>query len=132
MRQLIYNALRTPDGRVLVSRSVHDYRSYTDKNGKTYMIDGGREYVHYSAHGDEELLTLYTDNEHSDIREVFTWGSFGINGDQPVEYSLLKNLTDEHIDAILDTQSSMPEYMRELFINEQLYRAINLIEVPND
>jgi len=38
---LIANALRTPDGTVLESKSRHDYKEYIDANGKTYMIDGG-------------------------------------------------------------------------------------------
>ena len=33
---LIANALRTPDGTVLESKSRHDYREYVDANGKTY------------------------------------------------------------------------------------------------
>jgi len=115
MKQLVY-------GRVLVSRSVHDCKMYTDDNGKQYMIDGGREYVHCSANGDEEFLCLYTDDPHEKIREVFTWGSFGVNGDQPVQYKTLKDLSDNHITAILETQSHMPQYMRELFKNEQEYR----------
>lgn len=122
MKQLIYNAIKTPDGTVLVSRSVHDYKAYTDKNGKQYMVDGGREYVHCSVHEDQEFLTLYTDDPHEEIRELFTWGSFGINGDQPVQYNTLKDLSDTHIAAILTTQSHMPQYMRELFENEQAHR----------
>ncbi len=55
---LIYNALRTPDGTVLTSRHRHDYVTHIDKNGKEYMIDGGLDYVRSSANGDEEYLTV--------------------------------------------------------------------------
>ena len=72
MNQLIYNAIRTPDGTELVSHSVHDYKTHLDANGKEYMIDGGRSYVRSSANGDEEYLTLYVDDSHEKIRKVFT------------------------------------------------------------
>ena len=122
MKKLIHNAIRTPDGTVLVSNSVHDYQTHKDKNGKTYMIDGGREYVHSSAHGDEEYLTMYSDEPHERIREVFTWGTYGKMGDQPLKYVALKDLSNNHVAAILETQSHMPQYMRKLFEDEQGYR----------
>jgi len=121
-RHILYNALRTPDGHVLVSRSVHDYRIWDDANGKQYMIDGGREYIRRSANGDEEDLTLYTDDPHEKLREVFTWTSFGIDGDKSPQNNYLKDLSDSHIKAILVTQSHMPDYMRLLFKTEQRYR----------
>jgi hypothetical protein len=34
--RLVYNAIRTPDGTVLVSYSRHDYKTYTDANGHEY------------------------------------------------------------------------------------------------
>ena len=123
MRQLIYNALRTPDGTILESRDRHDYRTHDDVNGKRYMIDGGTAYVRSSANGDEDYLTLYTDDNHSEIRQVFTWGTYGKSGDEPLRLVKLKDMTDNHIQAILDTQTHIPDYMRTLFENEQEYRT---------
>ena len=131
MKQIIHNSIQTPDGTILVSRSVHDFVQYTDKNGKTYMTDGGRAYIHRSAHGDEVSLDLYEGDPHDKIREVFTWGTYGKMGDQPLKFVALKDLSDNHIKAILTTQSHMPQYMRDLFINEQLYRSINLMEIED-
>jgi hypothetical protein len=38
---LIRNAIRTPDGTILESRSVHDYRTHMDTvTNRQYMIDG--------------------------------------------------------------------------------------------
>ena len=45
MNNLIYNAIRTPDGTILESRSVHDFVGHTDANGKYYAADGGLEYL---------------------------------------------------------------------------------------
>lgn len=122
-RYIIYNAIRTPDKTVLVSRSRHDYIEYVDAiTYKVYMIDGGTDYVHSSANGDEEYLTLYTDDDHSKIREVYTWGTYGKHGDQPLKHVALKDLSDNHIKAILETQSHLPEYMKDLFITEVNFR----------
>ncbi len=35
----------TPDGTLLQSYHVHDYKTYKDSNGEIYMIDGGCEYL---------------------------------------------------------------------------------------
>ena len=37
MSELIYNALRTPDGTIIESKSRHDYVTHTDANGKNYI-----------------------------------------------------------------------------------------------
>ena len=52
MTKLVYNALQTPDGTIITSRNRHDYEEYIDANGKSYMIDGGLDYVRCSAHGE--------------------------------------------------------------------------------
>lgn len=87
------------------------------------MVDGGRVYLRRSDNGDEVELSLYTDAPHEQIREVFTWGTYGKEGDQPLKFRLLRELSDNHIAAILETQSHMPDYMKEVFMNEQHYRA---------
>ena len=65
--------MKTPDGTILESLHRHDYVTYTDANGKEYMLDGGRDYVRCSANGDEEVLTINSDDCHEMIREVVKW-----------------------------------------------------------
>ena len=123
-KQIIHNSIRTPDGTILTSASVHDYKVYEDANGHEYMVDGGREYLRRNVvkEAPHEELTLYTDDPHEKIREVFTWGTYGKKGDKPLQIKLLKDLTIAHVKAIIRTQSHMPNYMKQMFINELEYR----------
>lgn len=100
-RNIIYNAFRTPDGTVLVSLDRHDYRTHEDKNGKTYMIDGGTAYLRRSTHLDQEDLTIYDDAPHDVQRDVVTWGTYGKDGKQPYTRKKVKDMSDEHIKAVL-------------------------------
>jgi hypothetical protein len=101
MSKLIRNAIQTPDGTILESLSRHDYKDYTDANGKTYMVDGGLAYVRRSAHGDEVDLCLHDDEPHAVQRHIVKWGSYGINGDQPLKYKSVADMDTAHIEAVL-------------------------------
>jgi hypothetical protein len=123
--KLLTNAIRTPDGTILESRGRHDYRTYTDANGKTYMVDGGLDYQRRNLHRDAPYIEISVDTSdpHGVIRECFTWGTYGINGDQPIKYVALKDLEVSHIEAILETQSQLREHMRQMFKDELVYRS---------
>jgi hypothetical protein len=120
---IIYSALRTPDGTVIESNHRHDYKEYADANGKTYMIDGGLDYIRASANGDEVFLTVYSDGPHDDIREFMKWGTRGKDGKQPLRYVALKDMDTDHIQACLDTQWQMRPEVRVIMQNELKYRS---------
>ena len=125
-RQLIYSAWKTPDGTILHSRHRHDYQEHFDEISKEwYILDGGNEYIRCSVNQvPAEDLTLYSDDPHEKIREVFIWKSYGKNFSQPEGvYTLLKDLTDEHLVAILETQTHLPGYILEMFKNEIQFRG---------
>ena len=127
MEKYLANRIRTPDGTILESMHRHDYVTYIDANGKEYMVDGGLDYLRRNIHDDApytELSVLSTD-EHSVIREVFKWGTYGIDGKQPLTYVILKDMSWDHIEAILETQTQLREHIRQVFVNELDYRGKN-------
>jgi len=102
--EILSNKMRTPDGTILESKHRHDYVTHTDANGKEYMLDGGFDYVRCSANGDEEMLTVTSDDSHEVIREAVKWGTYGKDGDEPLSYVTIAGLNPYHLRAILDTQ----------------------------
>ena len=121
----VANRIRTPDGTILESMNRHDYVTYIDANGKEYMVDGGLDYLRRNIHDDApyEELSLVSTDEHSVIREVFKWGTYGIDGKQKLKYVILKDMSWDHIEAILETQVHVREHIRQLFVNELEYRG---------
>lgn len=122
--RIVSNRIRTPDGTILESMHRHDYRTYVDANGKEYMVDGGLDYLRRNVYDDApyQELSVYSDAPHDVISETFKWGTRGKDGKQPLTYVLLKDLTTEHIEAILDTQSHIADYVRKIFLNELSFR----------
>jgi hypothetical protein len=124
MTQIVANRLKTPDGTILHSMHRHDYVTHIDANGEEYMLDGGNDYIRTNVNiVAGEYLTVYTDDEHSVIREAFTWGTRGPRGDQPIRRIYLKNMDIDHINAILETQIHIPDWVRTIFENELEYRT---------
>lgn len=124
--QLLLNRIRTPDGTVLTSWHRHDYNTYEDVNGHTYMVDGGTDYLRRTVVAVapyEELSEYYETGNHEHNREYFCWGSYGKDGKGPSRRILLKDLEDDHIEAILKTQTHIDEWVRKLFEREVTYRA---------
>ena len=126
MTQLVANRIRTPDGTILQSYNRHDYKTHHDLNGEAYMIDGGLDYSKRSLNKvPAEDLSVYVGDDHQHIRSAFCWGTRGILGDQPVRWIPLKDLEDDHIEAILDTQP-IPDWLGQIFRAEVRFRVDNL------
>lgn len=122
---ILYNAIRTPDGTIIQSKSVHDYVTHKDaNNGKYYAIDGGLEYLRRVGFHDYEELFLTDKDDFNKVREVVTWGTRGKDGKQPLEYKKIKELETEHIYAILATQVLSKE-MQYILRTELDFRKVN-------
>ena len=123
--KVLVSGFKTPDGTVLYSRHRHDYKTHTDANGEWYMIDGGVDYVKSSVNVIRaEYISLTTESDHIEIRQHFGWGSYGIDGTEPLHEILLKNMEDSHIEAVLRTQTHLAPVLVKLFEDELKFRQI--------
>ncbi len=101
------------------SKHRHDFA--TCKCGNL-SVDGGLDYLRRSI-SNEYLDTSIKSNDLLVAREYFEWASFGKNGDEPKHYIKLKNMTSEHIQAVLETQPHIRNsVVEELFKLELEYR----------
>jgi hypothetical protein len=132
MTYIVYNAIKTPDGTILESKHRHDFRTHKDAvTGDTFLVDGGHDYLRRKLTSvPAEELSVTTEDSIERIREVFTWGSYGKNGDEPKKYILLKDMTDSHLCAILETQQHIKgTEVYNVFIREKQYRKDHAIQV---
>jgi hypothetical protein len=113
--RLVKNCLETPDGTILYSRHRHDYQHHIDENGKTYFTDGGLDYVRCSANGDEIHHHVWNDEPFDKVREAVEWGTYGKDGNNPLSWKRLCDMTSEHIESILENVASISSLHRELF-----------------
>jgi hypothetical protein len=121
---IVANMIRTPDGTILQSKHLHDYVEYTDKNGLEYMVDGGCAYLRRIVQDEApyEELSLYAHDDHSLVREHFHWGTRGKDGRQPLKWVALKDLTTDHIEAIIETQTHISNELKMIFVRELVGR----------
>ena len=121
---IIINAIQTPDGTVLRSTSRHDFNQYVDDNGKTYMIDGGLDYIHCSANGDEKHIQVYLEDGINAYRTQPLWGTYGKDPKPPyvLRYLSLADMETEHIRAVLDGGFQIHPHLKTAFETELNYR----------
>jgi hypothetical protein len=123
-RTLLVNRWMTPDGTILQSKDRHDFVGYTDADGASYYVDGGVGGYYIRVSGNLTSMCLYDDDEHSEIRKYFSWKSYGKDGEQPGEWFVLKDMTSEHIRAIIETQRQLlGTPVLEVFKNELKFRG---------
>jgi hypothetical protein len=128
--RLLLNRIKTPDGTILTSYSVHDYRTYTDANGLEYMVDGGLEYLRRNVHNEApyEELSITDEASFEQIRESMHWGTYGKHGDQPLHYVTVSRMSDAHIEAIIKLKMGA-QWVRNILLEELTYRKENNISI---
>ena len=123
MSKILRNSIVTPDGTTLESTHVHDFVGHTDKNGQYYAVDGGNSYLKRSFDvNDYTDTSVYIDDDFIQVREAFKWGTYGKDGKGPLVYKLLCNLDNDHIQAIINTQTHLSEQVLDIFRKEQQFR----------
>lgn len=89
-------------GEILVSHHRNDYRTCLCKNET--CVDGGEVYLRYGGKDLSKVktLTIYSDDAFEKIREFLCRGGRGINGDEPLKYVPLKDMSDEWLTNVID------------------------------
>lgn len=126
--EIIANRIITPDGTILQSFNRHDFVSHTDKNGHTYSVDGGLDYLKRSwSHGAPRATeaSVFDDSPHEVIREVLSWGSYGKDGSSALTWIKLKDMETDHIEACLRTQARMRTAVKRAMQTELKFRSEN-------
>lgn len=120
-RELLVSRIQTPDGTILTSTHRHDYVTYTDKNGETYMLDGGAEYVRTSINKEPAAnISIYTDSPFEEIRNNLVRNT--ADGRQV----LLKDMTVQHLYNCIIYKSYENENINKFkwqYIRELAYRC---------
>lgn len=124
---LLYNAIKCPDGTLLVSRHQHDFKMHVQEDGREYFVDGGLAYQRI-GHSDNEYtnLCVYSYDPHEKIREYFEWIRHfdkDMNKLPQPEIIKLKDITDEHLMALVGwTNDGYPKEIHKVFVDEVEYR----------
>jgi len=131
MSRLLRNALQTPDGTILESKTRHDYKEYEDANGWVYVVDGGLDYIRSTVNKNAPAtdLSLTEDMPHFMVRDHVTWGTYGKQQDQPMSYVSIAEMSDSHLTACLRSQSRMYPQVRDLMQAEIEYREQEKLEM---
>jgi hypothetical protein len=90
------------------------------------MIDGGYDYFRSSVNRvPAENITVYTDDPHEIKREIPVWGTYGKNGDDSYHVISVAEMTDAHMNALLDLGYVRPAIvdtiLEEIKYREHLY-----------
>ena len=130
---LIANRWQCPDGTVLQSMHRYDYVTHKDAlTGEECFVDGGT-YGCCRISGNLKNLCVYSNDPHELQREFFHWGTYGIDGKQPRTFIAAKDMTTEHIEAVLETQDRIAPEIKGLFLNELAYRKeLNALHANED
>ena len=134
---IFLNSIKTPDGTVLVSRSLHDYKEYQDKNGEFYMVDGGSSYLRRSVNEiPYEELSVTSGDSFEEIRKVCSWGTYGLNKDKGTGFLgetpkrvTIDSMSKLHLQAILDDGYKGP--IVRMMALELEYRKVRNINIED-
>lgn len=125
-KHILLNRIQTPDGTIITSTNRHNFVTHRDKNGYMYAVDGGRAYQRIiTDRSDYKNLVIYFEDPIEVVREYFTWGTYGKSGTSDLQQKLLRDLTNEHIQAIIETQKHLHPVVMETFQRELAYRNEN-------
>lgn len=98
-RQIVLNSVQCLEcDEILVSHHRHDYVTCSCENRA--MCDGGTSYVR--SGGKVKYLTVYSDEPFELVRISAERGSRGVDGSEPLHWIKICDMSDEHLQAVLD------------------------------
>lgn len=122
MKHLVYNAVRCKAcKKKLISTHTHDYKVCGCP--QETMVDGGLSYERYGGLDLNmvESLHVYDDAPITTIRRLFRWGTRGKEGKTKLKFVKLKDITDDHLLALLEYNCS--DWIKTIFQSEYNYRT---------
>ena len=133
-QEIIVNRIITPDGTELISHHRHDYVSHVDKNGDTYSVDGGEDYLRRGYRvPDYTEASIYSEDSFELIREHLCRGGRGIDGTEPLTYVPLAKMSNTWLEnVIIYEEDYRPDNKYLFYYTKELeYRKINNIFVED-
>lgn len=134
-RQILCNRIQTPDGTILISHNRHDYKTYKDKNGHEYMIDGGDSYLRRNIvqEAPYKEMSVYDDSPFETIREVLYRGGRGKDGTEELKYVALNEMSDDWVEATIKYEEELrPDNKYLKYYREEMqYRKDNNITIED-
>lgn len=132
--RIVYNAIQTPDGTVLESLTMSDYRQHLDEvTNELYFCHGGNRYLARNLNIFPYIeLSLHADGDFELIRQrmaIFSNLALGIRTRKPVK---LCNLSDKILEKKIKANQDKTDPYNQMFQKEWDYRVENRIVVPND
>lgn len=125
MKELIVSRIKTPDGTILTSKSVHDYVSHEDTNGEFYFLDGGTDYQRMTVNTQQaEDLSLFTDDPFEEIRNALYIYNRSLG-----DWQLLKDLDQTLLQNLLENKkrANKNDKYAQMYQKEIEYRNEHVI-----
>ena len=126
MKELIVSRIKTPDGTILTSKSVHDYVSHEDTNGEFYFLDGGTDYQRMTVNTQQaEDLSLFTDDPFEEIRNALYIYNRSLE-----DWQLLKDLNQTLLQNLLENKkrANKNDKYAQMYQKEIEYRNEHVID----
>lgn len=112
--KLIQNAIKVVEtGEIIKSSHKNDFQSFDldghrpeifFDGGGAYYIDGGNSYFRTNLPKKSKRWVNYCltdETPFEEILEMLVWGTYGIDGKKPLVYKPIKDLSYDHICAIM-------------------------------
>ena len=122
LEQIVYSTATCKKcGDVLVSIHRHDYVTCGCDNQT--MLDGGTAYQRYGG-VDLDLVdrsgTVYLTDGFDKCRTVPIWGSYGIDGTEPLKFLSVSEMENSHLEAVIKSFGQAMQKWRVDLMTEEL------------